>query len=111
LDPRSLPVPVVDDRDRFHDFALPLPVSTQSPISDSNTARRSKEVLPYSLADYDVTGTTGTGKTAAFLLTILAQQWERPQIRRIARHTARWCSRRRVNSRSRSNRMVRIRSI
>ncbi len=39
------------------------------------------EVLPYSLADYDVTGQaqTGTGKTAAFLVTILAHQWERPK--------------------------------
>ena len=35
------------------------------------------EVLPYSLSDYDVTGQaqTGTGKTAAFLITILTRQW------------------------------------
>ncbi len=36
--------------------------------------------LPYSLSDFDVTGQaqTGTGKTAAFLITILTQQFEYP---------------------------------
>ena len=38
------------------------------------------EVLPFSLSDYDVTGQaqTGTGKTAAFLITILTRQIEFP---------------------------------
>ena len=38
------------------------------------------EVMPYSLADYDVTGQaqTGTGKTAAFLITILLRIYEFP---------------------------------
>ena len=37
-------------------------------------------MLPSSLADYDVTGQaqTGTGKTAAFLVTILTRLWENP---------------------------------
>ena len=36
--------------------------------------------LPFSLADYDVTGQaqTGTGKTAAFLITLLTRFWENP---------------------------------
>ena len=65
----------------FSEFALPAPImdaiddlgfETCTPIQG--------EVLPYSLADYDVTGQaqTGTGKTAAFLITILARQLEFP---------------------------------
>ena len=65
----------------FSEFALPTPImdaiddlgfETCTPIQG--------EVLPYSLADYDVTGQaqTGTGKTAAFLITILARQLEFP---------------------------------
>ena len=36
--------------------------------------------LPYSLSDYDVTGQaqTGTGKTAAFLITLFTRFWENP---------------------------------
>jgi ATP-dependent RNA helicase RhlB len=36
--------------------------------------------LPFSLSDYDVTGQaqTGTGKTAAFLITLLTRFWENP---------------------------------
>ena len=38
------------------------------------------EVLPYSLSDYDITGQaqTGTGKTAAFLITMLVRHLEYP---------------------------------
>ena len=65
----------------FSEFALPAEImdaiddlgfETCTPIQG--------EVLPYSLADYDVTGQaqTGTGKTAAFLITILARQLEFP---------------------------------
>jgi ATP-dependent RNA helicase RhlB len=75
-------VPAVDDRDRFHDFALPLPIlHAIADLGFEYCTPIQSEVLPYSLADYDVTGQaqTGTGKTAAFLLTILAQQWERPK--------------------------------
>ena len=48
-------------------------------------------MLPYSLADYDVTGQaqTGTGKTAAFLVTILARQLEFPLARPLPPGTAR----------------------
>ncbi len=37
--------------------------------------------LPWSLADYDVVGQaqTGTGKTAAFLITIFSRLWEQPE--------------------------------
>ena len=75
-------VPQVDDRDRFHDFALPA--SIMHGIADLGfeyCTPIQSEVLPYSLADYDVTGQaqTGTGKTAAFLVTILTHQWEQPK--------------------------------
>ncbi len=78
----QFPVPQVEDRDRFHDFALPL--SIMHGIADLGfeyCTPIQSEVLPYSLADYDVTGQaqTGTGKTAAFLVTILARQWEHPK--------------------------------
>jgi len=75
-------VPQVDDRDRFHDFALPTPVMHGiADLGFEYCTPIQSEVLPYSLADYDVTGQaqTGTGKTAAFLVTILTHQWEQPK--------------------------------
>jgi ATP-dependent RNA helicase RhlB len=74
-------VPPAEDRDRFHDFALPLPIMHAiADLGFQYCTPIQSEVLPYSLADYDVTGQaqTGTGKTAAFLLSILTHQWERP---------------------------------
>jgi len=70
-----------DGKDRFHDFALPVPLMRGvfelgyeycTPIQSG--------VLPLSLSDYDVTGQaqTGTGKTAAFLITILTHCFENP---------------------------------
>ncbi|MCB1819898.1 MAG: DEAD/DEAH box helicase, partial [Gammaproteobacteria bacterium] len=70
-----------EGKDRFQDFALPLPLLRGihelgyqfcTPIQSA--------VLPLSLADYDVTGQaqTGTGKTAAFLITILTHCFENP---------------------------------
>ena len=66
---------------RFDELALPRPVVAA--IDDLGFERCTPiqgEVLPYSLADYDITGQaqTGTGKTAAFLITILARQLEFP---------------------------------
>ena len=75
-------VPAVDDRDRFHDFALPTAIMHAiADLGFEYCTPIQSEVLPYSLADYDVTGQaqTGTGKTAAFLVTILTSQWEQPR--------------------------------
>jgi ATP-dependent RNA helicase RhlB len=74
-------VPEEPGRDRFHDFALPPPL--MHAISDLGfhyCTPIQSEVLPFALSDYDVTGQaqTGTGKTAAFLITILTRQWEHP---------------------------------
>ncbi|MFT7652845.1 MAG: ATP-dependent RNA helicase RhlB, partial [Candidatus Azotimanducaceae bacterium] len=74
-------VPEVADKGRFHDFALPDPLMHAiadlgfeycTPIQNTS--------LPFGLADYDITGQaqTGTGKTAAFLITALTRFWENP---------------------------------
>jgi len=66
-------VPELPDKDRFQDFALPLPL--MHAIADLEFAYCTpiqSGILPFSLADYDVTGQaqTGTGKTAAFLIAV-----------------------------------------
>ena len=66
---------------RFHELALPPPVlAAVDDLGFEECTPIQGEVLPYSLADYDITGQaqTGTGKTAAFLITILARQLEFP---------------------------------
>ena len=75
----SFAVPELPDKDRFHDFALPLPLLRAiHELGFEYTTPIQSEVLPFSLSDYDVTGQaqTGTGKTAAFLVTILTRFWE-----------------------------------
>jgi len=70
-----------EGKDRFHDFALPLPLMRA--IAEQGfeycTPIQSK-ALPFALSDYDVTGQaqTGTGKTAAFLIAALTRCWESP---------------------------------
>ena len=65
--------------DRFEDYALPEPLTRA--IGDLGfefcTPIQGRS-LPYSLADYDITGQaqTGTGKTAAFLITLLTRFWK-----------------------------------
>ena len=66
---------------RFEEFALPEPLlKAISDLEFEYCTPIQGEVLPSSLADYDVTGQaqTGTGKTAAFLITILTRIWEEP---------------------------------
>lgn len=78
----DFPVAEHPDKDRFHDFALPLPLMQAiADVGFEYTTPIQSAVLPYSLADYDVTGQaqTGTGKTAAFLVSILTQLWENPK--------------------------------
>ena len=68
-------------QDRFEDFALPDDLLRAiADLGFHYCTPIQREVLPYSLADYDVTGQaqTGTGKTAAFLISILTQQHEFP---------------------------------
>ena len=66
----------------FEDFALPKPLlSALTDLGFSSATPIQNASLPFSLSDYDITGQaqTGTGKTAAFLITILTQQWENPR--------------------------------
>ena len=67
---------------RFTEFALPEPlIKAIAELQFEFTTPIQDAVLPYSLADYDVTGQaqTGTGKTAAFLISTLTQLWENPK--------------------------------
>ena len=76
----------------FSELALPTPITEAIDDLGFETCTPIQgEVLPYSLSDYDVTGQaqTGTGKTAAFLITILARQLEYPLDRPLPAGTAR----------------------
>ena len=69
------------EQDRFKDFLLPAPLlQAIDDLEFEFCTPIQSNVLPFSLADYDVTGQaqTGTGKTAAFLVTILTRVWENP---------------------------------
>ena len=75
-------VPESADLDRFHDFELPSPLMRAiHELEYQYCTPIQSETLPLSLADYDITGQaqTGTGKTAAFLLTLLTRFWESPR--------------------------------
>ena len=75
--PEASPEAIVN----FHHLALPHAVMDAiDDLGFTDCTPIQSEVLPFSLADYDVTGQaqTGTGKTAAFLITILARQIEHP---------------------------------
>ncbi|MCZ6887674.1 MAG: DEAD/DEAH box helicase [Gammaproteobacteria bacterium] len=68
----------------FNDFALPdYLMRGIEDLGFETCTEIQSEVLQWSLSDYDVTGQaqTGTGKTAAFLITILTQQHEYPLAR------------------------------
>ena len=78
----DFPVPEKENMDRFHDFALPEQLMHAiADLGFEYCTPIQSEVLPYGLSDYDVTGQaqTGTGKTAAFLIAMLAHQWENPR--------------------------------
>ena len=65
----------------FAEFALPPTITAAiDDLGITHCTPIQGAVLPYSLSDYDVTGQaqTGTGKTAAFLITILTHQVEFP---------------------------------
>jgi ATP-dependent RNA helicase RhlB len=74
-------VPEAEDKDRFHDFALPMPLMQAiAELGYEYCTPIQSKALPFALSDYDVTGQaqTGTGKTAAFLIAILTRFWEEP---------------------------------
>lgn len=74
-------VPEQEGKTRFHDLGLELPLLHA--IADLNYEYCSEiqaESLPYTLQGHDVIGKaqTGTGKTAAFLITIINDLIKRP---------------------------------
>jgi len=74
-------VPEVADKDRFHDYALPLPlIHGIADLGYEYCTPIQSRALPFALSDYDITGQaqTGTGKTAAFLIAIFTRFWEAP---------------------------------
>ena len=74
-------VPEVEDKDRFHDFALPVPLMQGiAELGYEYCTPIQSRTLPFALSDFDVTGQaqTGTGKTAAFLVALLTRFWENP---------------------------------
>jgi ATP-dependent RNA helicase RhlB len=74
-------MPSILTDDAFADFALPSGLLRAiEELGFKQCTPIQSQTFPYSLADYDVTGQaqTGTGKTAAFLITILTQQYEFP---------------------------------
>ncbi|MDG2278388.1 MAG: DEAD/DEAH box helicase [Pseudomonadales bacterium] len=74
-------VPEDSEKSRFHDFALPTPLMQAiAELGFEYCTPIQGRVLPFALADYDITGQaqTGTGKTAAFLISLLTQFWENP---------------------------------
>ena len=74
---------VADDYEpvRFQELALPEPlVAAVDELGFEFCTPIQGRSLPFSLSDYDVTGQaqTGTGKTAAFLITLFTRFWENP---------------------------------
>ena len=66
---------------RFQELALPAPlVAAVDELGFEFCTPIQGRSLPFSLSDYDVTGQaqTGTGKTAAFLITLFTRFWENP---------------------------------
>jgi ATP-dependent RNA helicase RhlB len=67
---------------KFEEFVLPEPLLRAiRDLGFEQCTPIQSVALPSSLADYDITGQaqTGTGKTAAFLITILTRLWEEPE--------------------------------
>ncbi len=80
-DPSSFKVPVVDGKIRFHDFDLPQEI--MHAIADLRFEYCTEvqgQTLPISMRGDDVTAQaqTGTGKTAAFLITIFSHILRHP---------------------------------
>ncbi|MBI2382085.1 MAG: DEAD/DEAH box helicase [Gammaproteobacteria bacterium] len=70
----DFPVPVAEGKTRFHDLDLPLAlVHSIADLGFQYASPIQAEILPATLAGRDAVGQaqTGTGKTAAFLITII----------------------------------------
>ena len=80
-DDSNFTVPPVEGRMRFHDVELPSPLMHAiSDLGFQYCTPIQAEILPSTLAGRDATGKaqTGTGKTAAFLITIITRLLANP---------------------------------
>ncbi|MBW1799604.1 MAG: ATP-dependent RNA helicase RhlB [Deltaproteobacteria bacterium] len=74
-------VPPVEGKTRFHDFELPDPLfHAISDLGYEYCTPIQSEILPSTLSGKDASGRaqTGTGKTAAFLITIITRMLRNP---------------------------------
>ncbi len=74
-------VPPVQGKTRFHDFELPTPLlHAISDLGFEYCTPIQTEILPSTLSGKDATGRaqTGTGKTAAFLITVITRILKNP---------------------------------
>ena len=74
-------VPPAEGKSRFHDFNLPVPlIHAICDLGFQYCTPIQAEILPGSLAGRDATGRaqTGTGKTAAFLITVITRMLLNP---------------------------------
>jgi ATP-dependent RNA helicase RhlB len=74
-------VPPAEGRTRFHDFDLPAPLlHAISDLGFEYCTPIQAEILPSSLPGKDASGRaqTGTGKTAAFLITVITRMLNNP---------------------------------
>ncbi len=80
-DPASFEVPQKEGKTRFHDLGLPDPLLRAiADLGFQYCTPIQAEILPSTLSGKDATGRaqTGTGKTAAFLITVLSRMLVRP---------------------------------
>ena len=74
-------VPEVEGKTRFHDFNLPTPVlHAVSDLGFQYCTPIQAQILPSTLSGKDASGRaqTGTGKTAAFLITVITRMYNHP---------------------------------
>jgi ATP-dependent RNA helicase RhlB len=79
--PESFDVPPMAGKTRFHDLGLPDPVMHAiADLGFQYCTPIQAEILPSTLQGKDATGRaqTGTGKTAAFIITVLSQMIQKP---------------------------------
>jgi ATP-dependent RNA helicase RhlB len=79
--PESFSVPAVEGKKRFHDLQLPDPLMHAiADLGFQYCTPIQAEILPSTLQGKDATGRaqTGTGKTAAFLITVLTHMLRKP---------------------------------
>jgi ATP-dependent RNA helicase RhlB len=79
--PDQFPVPPEPGKTRFHDFDLPDPLlHAIADLGFQYCSPIQAQILPHTLAGHDAIGKaqTGTGKTAAFLITVITDLLNNP---------------------------------